>query len=193
MPQGERVTVRHRLADGRATDSVGTLVSCDAAAVTLRTRRGEVRIPLASVVVHRRVRPVPWRVATFMHRAGVAVLEVESLLDSPSPGLAAPVHELVEALCGAAVPVVVLTAGAEGGADALERLRGADGHLLTAVDRGSPWPAAGSFAAVHAEVERRLGRPLAREEVRYADPRPAHVEAARALGWQARVLTPPSG
>lgn len=178
VPEGERVTVRHRLPDGRATDAVGTLVSRDATTVTLLTRRGEVTIPLGSVLVHRRVRPVPWRVATFLRRAGVAVLEVESLTDSTAPALAGPARELVDQLVEAGVPVVVLDDG--------------EGRGPLTVDRGADWPAERALAAAHARIEARLGRQLGRGRVSYTDPRPAHVEAARAFGWQARVLTPPS-
>ncbi|GAA1172873.1 hypothetical protein GCM10009584_12310 [Ornithinimicrobium humiphilum] len=83
VPLGERLTVRHRLPDGRATDVVGTLVARDRTAVTVRTRTGEdVRVDLAAVIVHRVVRPAPWRVATFLQRAQVAVLDLDGVVRS---------------------------------------------------------------------------------------------------------------
>ena len=78
---GQRVTVRRRLPDGFASDVVGTVVAHDDGGVTLRTmRRGEVRVPYDEVVVHRVVRPVPWRIGAFLRRAGVAVLDLDGVL-----------------------------------------------------------------------------------------------------------------
>ncbi|WP_289017022.1 HAD family hydrolase [uncultured Ornithinimicrobium sp.] len=81
VPVGQRVTLRRRLPDGTAADVVGTVVAHDAEGVRLHTtRRGEVRVPYAEVVVHRVVRPVPWRVGAFLRRAGVAVLDLDGVL-----------------------------------------------------------------------------------------------------------------
>lgn len=81
IPVGQRVTLRRRLPDGRASDVVGTVTAHDDEAVTLHTmRQGEVRVPYAEVVVHRVVRPVPWRVGAFLRRAGVAVLDLDGVL-----------------------------------------------------------------------------------------------------------------
>lgn len=78
---GQRVTLRRRLPDGRASDVVGTLTARDETGLTLQTmRRGEVRVPYDEIVVHRIVRPVPWRVGNFLRRAGVAVLDLDGVL-----------------------------------------------------------------------------------------------------------------
>ena len=50
----------------------------DATSVTLQTRQGEVRVALEAVIVHRVVRPAPWRIETFLRHAGVAVLDLDS-------------------------------------------------------------------------------------------------------------------
>lgn len=80
VPLGERVTVRHRLPDGRATDVVGTLAARDEHSVTVRARSGELRVALDTVVVHRVVRPTPWRIASFLRRADVAVLDLDGVI-----------------------------------------------------------------------------------------------------------------
>ncbi|WP_162803025.1 HAD family hydrolase [Ornithinimicrobium avium] len=81
IPVGQRVTLRRRLPDGAAGDVVGTVVAHDPEGVTLHTmRRGEVRVAYAEVVVHRVVRPVPWRIGAFLRRAGVAVLDLDGVL-----------------------------------------------------------------------------------------------------------------
>ncbi|MFK5645889.1 HAD family hydrolase [Ornithinimicrobium sp. LYQ121] len=80
VPLGQRVTVRHRLPDGGASDAVGHLTERTAEAVTLHTRRGPVQIRLRDVLVARVVAAVPWRVASFLRRAGVAVLDLDGVL-----------------------------------------------------------------------------------------------------------------
>ncbi len=51
---GARVVVRHRLADGRATDVIGALVALDDTVLTVRPATGpDVRVPLADVVASR--------------------------------------------------------------------------------------------------------------------------------------------
>lgn len=185
IPLGERVTVRHRLPDGRASDAVGTLAARDATSVTLRTRRGEVRIPLAAVVVHRVVRPTPWRIGTFLRRAGVVVVGLGAVLDAagdgqrprPVPATVALLDELV----AAGVPVLVLADRPARAAEHLERL--GLGHLAPCL--------LGTDGAVHASLEERLGRTVDPAEVHLTDPSPAEVDAARARGWQARVFTLP--
>lgn len=185
IPLGERVTVRHRLPDGRASDAVGTLAARDTTSVTLRTRRGEVRIPLAAVVVHRLVRAAPWRIATFLRRAGVAVVSLRAVVDTggdgrpagPVPATVALLDELVEA----GVPVLVLTDRPDQAACELEHL--GLGRLVPCL--------LGTGADPHARVEERLGRTVEPAEVHHTDTAPAEVDAARALGWQARVFTPP--
>ena len=51
---GRRVTVRRRLADGMASDVVGTLEAVDASSVTVRDKHGaSVVIPRAEIVASR--------------------------------------------------------------------------------------------------------------------------------------------
>lgn len=186
VPLGQKVTVRHRLADGRATDSVGTLAARDAASVTLHTRRGEVRVARSAVVVYRVVRPGPWRIATFLRRAGVAVLD----LDGAGTSVAATA-DLLDELVRSGVPVFLLGNGTGQVPEELEHLGHPGPELLTTVDPGGATPAPEAFAHAHARIEERLGRPVPREEVRFVDDRPGNVEAARQFGWQARVFTHP--
>ena len=54
------MVVRYRFEDG-LTDALGHLVSCDAGAVTVRTRQADVVIPLALVVAAKQVPPAPER------------------------------------------------------------------------------------------------------------------------------------
>lgn len=54
---GLRVSIRRRLPDGAATDTVGTLEACDAETFRVRDKRGTlVTIPRAAVVASRVVR-----------------------------------------------------------------------------------------------------------------------------------------
>ncbi|GGK56392.1 hypothetical protein [Ornithinimicrobium pekingense] len=192
VPLGERVTVRHRLPDGRATDAVGVLSARDETSVTLQTRRGQVRVLLASVVVHRRVRPAPWRIDTFLRGAGVAVLGHDGLLlTDGGDGTPSAVATLVDALRGSGVPVVVLADGSGRGPQALARA-GLEGVVPLLLEVAAPSDLAPDYAAVHGGVEQRLGRELARPQVRLTDDRPDRVAAARAAGWQARIFTPPA-
>jgi ribosomal protein S18 acetylase RimI-like enzyme len=77
---GSRVVVRHRLhrpdalTGATLTDTVGDLVTSDADALVVRTRRGEVRVPRALVTVVKEVPPRPSRRGA-PHRA----LSVEDL------------------------------------------------------------------------------------------------------------------
>lgn len=177
IPLGERVTVRHRLADGRASDSVGRITARDGDAVTLQTRRGEVHIPLDAVLVHRVVQAVPWRIARFLRRAEIAVLDLGTVLrhaDVTTP--------LLTELEREGTPLFLLTADGEGGATSLAQA-GLDvfaQHLLV-----------GDCAAAHAQIEDQLGRPLGHGLVHFTDERPPSVEAAREWGWQARAFTAP--
>lgn len=177
IPLGERVTVRHQLMDGRASDSVGRIIAQDDTTVTLRTRRGEVRIPLEAVLVHRVVQAVPWRVARFLRRAEVAVLDLETVLhhaDVTTP--------LLAELQSAGTPVFLLTADDDGVAVSLSE---------TGLGTFAPHLLVGSCAAAHAQLEDLLGRRVGPGFVHFTDERPPHVEAAREWGWQARVFTPP--
>ncbi|MGD8200551.1 HAD family hydrolase [Ornithinimicrobium sp. W1679] len=265
VPLGERVTVRRRLADGRASDVVGRVVELDAETVVLDTRHGRAVVRIVDVVVARVVRPVPWRVAAFLERADVAVLDLDGvlrtfdteghvgraaaglgtdlegvletafgidegmamltgrcthaewitamearLLDDGHPPQAvarlmtawvedrgtpiAPTTELVDRLSASGTPVFVFTNGTDRVPEELEHI--GLGHLvpalLNACDLGVAKPDPEAYAVAHAEIERRLGRELGREQVRFTDDRPQNVEAARTFGWQARIFTPPA-
>lgn len=265
VPLGERLTVRHRLADGRASDVVGHLVGRDEQTLVLSTRRGRAVVRLVDVVVARVVRAVPWRVATFLERAEVAVLDLDGVLrdfdteghvgraaaalgtdlegllevafgideamamltgrcthaewvqalearlldDGHHPSAVdrlmtawvedrgtpvAPTTDLVDRLSAAGTPVFVFTNGTDRVPEELEHI--GLGHLvpalLNACDLGVAKPDPEAYAVAHAEIERRLGRTVGREQVRFTDDRPHNVEAARAFGWQARIFTPPT-
>ena len=199
VPVGQRVTLRRRLPDGTAADVVGTVLAHDADGVTLHTmRRGEVRVPYAEVVVHRVVRPVPWRIGAFLRRAGVAVLDLDGVLrtggDPTRAEAVGPAVALVDSLLRAGTPTFLLTDGTEGVAEELGHA-GLDRPvpvLLDTRDLGCATPAPDAWRLAHAEIERRLGRAVARGEVHFTDDRPGHVEAARDFGWQGRVFTPPA-
>lgn len=60
LPIGGRVTVRHRIPGG-VTDALGQLVDADPLALTVRTRRGDIRVPLANVTAAKQVPPVAFR------------------------------------------------------------------------------------------------------------------------------------
>ena len=55
LPPGARVVVRSRIPGG-FTDAIGTILDCTAMDCTLRTRRGDVVLPLRAVVL---AKPVP--------------------------------------------------------------------------------------------------------------------------------------
>jgi hypothetical protein len=54
---GRRVTVRYRLPDGRATDVVGVLETCDEATLGVRDRSNVLRVVVREDVVASRVIP----------------------------------------------------------------------------------------------------------------------------------------
>ncbi|WP_264670692.1 hypothetical protein [Arthrobacter sp. VKM Ac-2550] len=55
---GTRVVVRYRIDDG-VTDALGYLISLDATECTVRTRRGDVVVPLDRVEAAKEVPPPP--------------------------------------------------------------------------------------------------------------------------------------
>ncbi|MFP5252008.1 MAG: ferrous iron transport protein A [Actinomycetes bacterium] len=61
LPLGTRVVVRYRLHGDthRATDALGDLVALDAVTCTVATRRGDVEIALADVLLAKPVPPPP--------------------------------------------------------------------------------------------------------------------------------------
>lgn len=62
VPEGARVVVRYLIEDGeRATDALGELVARRPHALLLRTRHGEVSVPLDAVVAAKPVPPAPPR------------------------------------------------------------------------------------------------------------------------------------
>lgn len=60
---GDRVTVRYRISDPQAkfSDALGELVRLDPEQLLVRTRRGEVAVPLHTVVTIKQVPPAPPR------------------------------------------------------------------------------------------------------------------------------------
>ncbi|MDN4474351.1 hypothetical protein QQX09_00625 [Demequina sp. SYSU T00192] len=58
---GRRVVVRYLLPTGQATDALGTLLSADAEAVVVETRRGTVRVAGDAIVAAKEVPPAPPR------------------------------------------------------------------------------------------------------------------------------------
>ncbi|ROS23078.1 hypothetical protein [Cellulomonas sp. PhB150] len=70
LPVGSRVVVRRRRDDDPApdeppfTDVLGELLAVDDSGVLIRTRRGEVRVPAADIVLAKPVPPAPPRRGT---------------------------------------------------------------------------------------------------------------------------------
>jgi hypothetical protein len=58
-PPGCRVVVRRRLPEGGLSDVLGDLLETSPAGVVVRTRRGDVRVPAAQIVLGKRVPPPP--------------------------------------------------------------------------------------------------------------------------------------
>jgi len=61
---GDRVVVRYRLPDGRATDALGILLSADATELVVDGKRGAETVPVADVMAAKVVPPAPVRRAT---------------------------------------------------------------------------------------------------------------------------------
>ena len=191
VPLGTRVVLRHLLPGGeQATDSLGELAALDATSVTVRTRRGPVIVDLADVLLAKVVPPTPpraWRVAAFLRRAHVAVLDLDCALAEPSV-------RLVDELVGEGLPVFLLAHGSGRASDQLRRLglQRWEPLVLTAPAPGVGTPSPDAYVAAHEEIERRLGRRVGTAEVHLTDARLEGVDAARVFGWQARMFTPPS-
>lgn len=262
---GTRVVVRHLIEGGeRATDTVGELVCSTDVDVVVRSRQGDVSIARADVVVAKEVPPPPWRLAAFLRRAGVAVLDLDGVLrafdadgarsrserelgldhmgfldvafnlpsaramvigDGTYAGWVADLRarllelghaeplvtramerwerdrgtpiastvELLEEIAGRGTPTFVFTNGTDRVPHELEQI--GLGHLvpmlLNSHVLGFAKPAPEAYAVAHAEIERRLGRPVGRAEVHFTDDRVGNVDAAREFGWQAQVFAPP--
>ncbi|MBU1588397.1 MAG: hypothetical protein KKH51_10685 [Actinobacteria bacterium] len=58
---GQRVVVRYRLPDGRATDALGMLLSANATHLVVDGKRGVETIAVADVIAAKRVPPPPAR------------------------------------------------------------------------------------------------------------------------------------
>jgi len=58
---GQRVVVRYRLPDGRATDALGTLLTADATHLVVDGKRGLETIAVTDVIVAKEVPPPPVR------------------------------------------------------------------------------------------------------------------------------------
>ena len=188
VPIGQRVTVR-RLDDGRPTDTVGVVVGSDEESVTLDTRHGPVRVELSTVQVFRLVKPAPWRIANFLRRGEIAVIGLDAVLgaDGPVQDTVALIDELLEA----ETPVFVLCDDAGRAASALgDQQLGHLSSLLLSPDADQP--GSDVFALAHARLLDQLGEALAAGEVHFTAADPHAVEAARQLGWQARIFTLPT-
>lgn len=175
VPPGSRVTVRRRLADGLASDVVGTVVRHEENGLVLATRADEVAVAYADVIVHRVIAAVPWRIATFLRGpSALALLDLNDVLGEQQ-ALA-----LVEELTAAGRPVALLTGdeAAATGEEPLEPL------ILPSTSPLDP-------VAAHGLLEERCGRALSPPEVRFTSSRVGDLEAARAHGWQGRLFTRP--
>ncbi|CAN5164488.1 hypothetical protein BH11ACT5_BH11ACT5_17730 [soil metagenome] len=58
---GQRVVVRYRLPDGRATDALGTLLSASETQLVVEGKRGVEAIAVADVIAAKQVPPPPVR------------------------------------------------------------------------------------------------------------------------------------
>lgn len=56
---GERVVVRYRLPDGRATDALGTLLSATPTHLVVDGKRGPETIAVADIIAAKQVPPAP--------------------------------------------------------------------------------------------------------------------------------------
>ncbi|CAN5264563.1 hypothetical protein BH09ACT5_BH09ACT5_09760 [soil metagenome] len=56
---GDRVVVRYRLPDGRATDALGILLSASAEQLVVDGKRGRETIPVADIIAAKGVPPAP--------------------------------------------------------------------------------------------------------------------------------------
>ena len=59
MKVGDRVVVRYRLADGRATDALGILLEATPTQLVVDGKRGVERIPVGDVIAAKEVPPPP--------------------------------------------------------------------------------------------------------------------------------------
>lgn len=59
MKPGDRVVVRYRLPDGRATDALGTLLSATETHLVVDGKRGVETIAVADVIAAKQVPPPP--------------------------------------------------------------------------------------------------------------------------------------
>ncbi|CAN5300207.1 hypothetical protein BH11ACT4_BH11ACT4_10360 [soil metagenome] len=59
MEQGQRVVVRYRLPDGRATDALGTLLSVSPTQLVVDGKRGVETIAVEDVIAAKQVPPAP--------------------------------------------------------------------------------------------------------------------------------------
>ena len=58
---GERVVIRYGLPDGMATDALGEVIALNAVTCTVRTKRGDVPVPIAAAIAAKRVPPASIR------------------------------------------------------------------------------------------------------------------------------------
>lgn len=189
VPVGQRVTVRSRLEDGRPTETLGVVTGRDDESVTLETRQGPVRVRLSSVQAFRLVAPAPWRIANFLRRGKIAVLGIDTVLGPDAP--AGDTVDLIEQLLAAETPVFLL---AEDAGIALSGLAAAKLEHLSPLllSPNADQPGSDILALAHARLQDQLGEITAGRGVHFSAADTHLVEAARQLGWQARIFTPPS-
>lgn len=156
-------------------------------------------LPEARAMVTGRARYADWMTAVRARLLADAHAEeaVERLISVWRADRGTPVEPtvaLVDSLVEAGTPTFVFTNGTDRVPDELEHagLGRLVPMLLNAHDLGFAKPAPESFDVAHSEIERRLGRSVARMQVHFTDDLPGNVEAAREFGWQARVFTPPA-
>ena len=189
VPIGQRVTVRRRLEDGRPTDTVGVVTGRDDESVTLETRQGPVHVLLSTVQVFRLVTPAPWRIAKFLRRGEIAVLGVDTVLGPEAPTQATV--DLIDQLLAAETPVFLLAEEREKTVASLGDLElGHLSGLLLVPDADQP--GSDVLALAHARLQDQLGEVVAGGDVHFTSADPRIVEAARELGWQARIFTLPN-
>lgn len=56
---GDRVVVRYRLDDGRATDALGELLAADEQYLVVETKRGREVVAVSRIIAAKRVPPAP--------------------------------------------------------------------------------------------------------------------------------------
>ncbi|NNG35915.1 GNAT family N-acetyltransferase [Nakamurella aerolata] len=85
-PIGGRVVIRHRIPGGQ-TDALGQLVGADRETLTVRTRRGDVRVPRGNVTAAKPVPPAAFRRRPVDELLGTSPDALQTLMTSGLPPL----------------------------------------------------------------------------------------------------------